>query len=29
MSQTLHLIRHGHSLHNELFHKIGVKAFRT
>ena len=28
MSQTLHLIRHGHSLHNELFHKIGVKAFR-
>jgi broad specificity phosphatase PhoE len=28
MSQTLHLIRHGHSLHNELFHKIGVEAFR-
>jgi broad specificity phosphatase PhoE len=28
MSQTLHLIRHGHSLHNELFHKIGVQAFR-
>ena len=28
MNQTLHLIRHGHSLHNELFHKIGVKAFR-
>jgi broad specificity phosphatase PhoE len=22
------LIRHGHSLHNELFHKIGVQAFR-
>ena len=28
MSQTLHLIRHGHSLHNELFHKIGIQAFR-
>ena len=28
MSQILHLIRHGHSLHNELFHKIGVQAFR-
>ena len=28
MNQTLHLIRHGHSLHNELFHKIGVEAFR-
>jgi len=28
MSQILHLIRHGHSLHNELFHKIGVEAFR-
>ena len=28
MSQTLHLIRHGYSLHNELFHKIGVEAFR-
>jgi len=28
MSQILHLVRHGHSLHNELFHKIGVQAFR-
>jgi len=28
MSKILHLIRHGHSLHNELFHKIGVEAFR-
>ena len=28
MSKTLHLIRHGHSLHNELFSKIGTKAFR-
>ena len=28
MSKTLQLIRHGHSLHNELFHKIGVRAFR-
>jgi broad specificity phosphatase PhoE len=28
MSKILHLIRHGHSLHNELFHKIGVQAFR-
>ena len=28
MSQTLHLIRHGYSLHNELFHKIGLQAFR-
>ena len=28
MSQTLHLIRHGHALHNELFHKIGVRAFK-
>ena len=28
MSKSLHLIRHGHSLHNELFHKIGVQAFR-
>lgn len=27
MSKTLYLIRHGHSLHNELFHKIGVQAF--
>lgn len=29
MIKNLYLIRHGHSLHNELFHKIGVKAFRT
>jgi len=29
MSKILHLVRHGHSLHNELFHKIGVQAFRT
>jgi broad specificity phosphatase PhoE len=28
MNQTLYLIRHGHSLHNELFHTLGVKAFR-
>ena len=28
MSKILHLIRHGHSLHNELFHKMGVQAFR-
>ena len=28
MNKKLYLIRHGHSLHNELFHKIGVKAFR-
>ncbi len=28
MSKILHLIRHGHSLHNELFSKIGTKAFR-
>jgi len=28
MSKILYLIRHGHSLHNELFHKLGVKAFR-
>ncbi len=28
MDKNLYLIRHGHSLHNELFHKIGVKAFR-
>jgi len=28
MSKILHLIRHGHSLHNELFHKLGVQAFR-
>jgi broad specificity phosphatase PhoE len=29
MSKILHLVRHGHSLHNELFHKIGVQAFRV
>lgn len=28
MSKNLYLIRHGHSLHNELFNKIGVQAFR-
>ena len=28
MIKNLYLIRHGHSLHNELFHKMGVKAFR-
>tara|TARA_A100001015_G_C14581003_1_gene552870 strand:+ start:29 stop:637 length:609 start_codon:yes stop_codon:yes gene_type:complete len=28
MSKNLYLIRHGHSLHNELFNKIGVEAFR-
>ena len=28
MIKNLYLIRHGHSLHNELFHKIGVEAFR-
>ena len=28
MIKNLYLIRHGQSLHNELFHKIGVKAFR-
>lgn len=28
MIQNLYLIRHGHSLHNELFHKIGLQAFR-
>jgi len=28
MNKHLYLIRHGHSLHNELFHKIGVEAFR-
>lgn len=28
MIKNLYLIRHGHSLHNELFYKIGVKAFR-
>jgi broad specificity phosphatase PhoE len=28
MSKILHLIRHGHSLHNELFPKLGVQAFR-
>lgn len=29
MSKNLYLIRHGHSLHNELFNKVGVEAFRT
>lgn len=29
MSKNLYLIRHGHSLHNELFNKIGVEAFRS
>tara|TARA_B100001094_G_scaffold207070_1_gene200962 strand:- start:3929 stop:4537 length:609 start_codon:yes stop_codon:yes gene_type:complete len=28
MIKNLYLIRHGHSLHNELFNKIGVEAFR-
>ena len=28
MDKNLYLIRHGHSLHNELFNKIGVEAFR-
>ena len=28
MDKNLYLIRHGHSLHNELYHKIGVEAFR-
>ena len=28
MSKLLYLIRHGFSLHNELFHKIGTKAFQ-
>ena len=28
MIKNLYLIRHGHSLHNELFHKIGLQAFR-
>ena len=28
MNKNLYLIRHGHSLHNELFNKIGVEAFR-
>ena len=27
--KILQLIRHGHSLHNELFEKIGVKAFKN
>ena len=26
--KVLQLIRHGYSLHNELFNKIGVQAFR-
>ena len=29
MNKNLYLIRHGYSLHNELFHKIGIQAFRT
>ena len=29
MNKNLYLIRHGHSLHNELFNKIGVAAFRS
>ena len=29
MSKNLYLIRHGNSLHNELFDKIGVEAFRS
>jgi len=29
MSKLLYLIRHGHALHNELFQKIGVQAFRV
>ena len=28
MSQSLYLIRHGYALHNELFPKLGVRAFR-
>jgi broad specificity phosphatase PhoE len=28
MNKTLYLIRHGLSLHNELFYKIGVEAFK-
>ena len=28
MIKNLYLIRHGHSLHNELFNKIGLQAFR-
>tara|TARA_B100001287_G_C22653526_1_gene516462 strand:+ start:522 stop:1127 length:606 start_codon:yes stop_codon:yes gene_type:complete len=28
MSKTLYLIRHGRALHNDLFHKIGLNAFR-
>lgn len=28
MNKTLYLIRHGLSLHNELFYKIGVDAFK-
>ena len=28
MSKSLYLIRHGYALHNELFPKLGVRAFR-
>jgi len=28
MSKTLYLIRHGHALHNELYPKIGLQAFK-
>ena len=28
MSKSLYLIRHGYSLHNELFQKMGTDAFR-
>lgn len=28
MNKKLYLIRHGYALHNELFHKIGLQAFR-
>ena len=29
MKQLLYLIRHGHALHNELYHTMGVSAFRV
>ena len=28
MSKHLYLIRHGYALHNELFPKLGIRAFR-
>ena len=28
MSKSLYLIRHGYALHNELFPKLGIRAFR-